>query len=241
MWGIVLWMAFVTAPDPVRTGIAMFLVSRPRPLLNLFTFWLGGMATSIIAGFGTVLLRESFPGFVHDLTTMAKSHDGRTQIAIGVLALLIAAVKAVSLARSRTPVAIAAGESSGPLAQPRTPTVYHRLLGRARQVLQDGPPWVAFVAGLGSATPPGEYLLVLAAILSSGAALGTQLIAIMVFTAGAFVLVEIPLVSYLVAPAKTEAIMRQLHDWMRAQRHRIFCAGFVTLGVFMIAQGIGIL
>lgn len=242
MWGIVLWMALATAPDPVRIGIAVLLISRPRPLLNLFAFWLGGMATGIVAGLGALLLlRDSLPSLVHNMTSPITSFTGgHIQIVMGVLALLISAVGAVHLARQRARTAIHEGGPSTPSPQPRTPTAFSRLFARAQTALGGGNPWVAFMAGLGQATPPVQYLVALTAILASGAALGTQLSAAVAFTVVVLVLVEIPLVSYLVTPAKTEAIMQRVHNWMRAHSRRIFVVGTAVLGVIMMAKGMGI-
>ena len=47
MSSAVLVLSLLVALDPVRIGITVLLISRPRPMLNLFTFWLGGMAAGI--------------------------------------------------------------------------------------------------------------------------------------------------------------------------------------------------
>lgn len=238
MWGFVLWMALVTAPDPVRMGIAILLVSRPRPLLNLFAFWLGGMTTGVVAGLTALLvLRDALPGLVHDLTaTMARFTGGHVQIVVGVLALSIAAIGAL---RKPARVPVPAGELPAPTSQSSAPTAFSQLVSRARDTLGSGNPWVAFVVGLGQATPPVQYLAALTAILASGTAFGTQLGAAVAFTAVTLVLVEIPLVSYLVAPARTEAITLQAHRWMRTHGRRILVVSAGVLGVVMLAQGTG--
>lgn len=238
MWGFVLWMALVTAPDPVRMGIAILLVSRPRPLLNLFAFWLGGMTTGVVAGLTALLvLRDALPGLVHDMTaTMARFTGGHVQIVVGVLALSVAAIGAL---RRPARVPVPAGGPVAPSPQSSTPTGFSQLVSRARDTLGGGNPWVAFVVGLGQATPPVQYLAALTAILASGAAFGTQLGAAVTFTAVTLVLVEIPLVSYLVAPARTEAITLQAHRWMRRHSRRILVVSAGVLGVVMLAQGTG--
>ena len=47
MWSAVLVLSLVVAMDPVRIGITALMLSRPRPMLNLFVFWLGGMTAGI--------------------------------------------------------------------------------------------------------------------------------------------------------------------------------------------------
>lgn len=45
-------------------------------------------------------------------------------------------------------------------------------------------------------------------IVASGAPIGTQFVAAIVFVIGMFAVIEITLVTYLVAPAKTQALLR---------------------------------
>ena len=77
------------------------------------------------------------------------------------------------------------------------------LATRARSLLDGRSLWTAGVAGLAMALPSIDYLAVLALIAGSGAAASAQFGALLVFNVVAFTFVEIPLVSYLVAPERT--------------------------------------
>jgi hypothetical protein len=99
--------------------------------------------------------------------------------------------------------------------------------------------WLAFAAGTISATPPIEYLVVLVAILGSGAELGVQFGAALLFVVIALAAVEIPLFSCLATPARSQMLMLQLHDWMRARARPIFAALFVVGGLLLIGAGLG--
>ncbi|MBO0866870.1 MAG: GAP family protein, partial [Mycobacterium sp.] len=103
--------------------------------------------------------------------------------------------------------------------------------------LEGGSLWVAFAAGLGAATPV-EYLVALVAILSSTAATGTQISAVVVYTLVAFAVAEIPLVSHLAAPARTHEIMLRLHNWLQTRRLRIFAVIVAVAGIFLVTTGI---
>ena len=61
MSSAVLALSLLAAIDPVRIGITALLISRPRPMLNLVAFWVGGMAAGIVAAVGALL-------FLRDLT-----------------------------------------------------------------------------------------------------------------------------------------------------------------------------
>ena len=93
MSSAVLVLSVVVAMDPVRIGITAFLISRPRPMLNLFAFWLGGMAAGIaIALVVLVFLRDFALSVMREVVSAASSPIvAHIQVAIGVLAVLIAA------------------------------------------------------------------------------------------------------------------------------------------------------
>jgi hypothetical protein len=51
--------------------------------------------------------------------------------------------------------------------------------------------------------------------------------------------VEIVLLSNLVAPVKTQAALRLLHDWVRGYRRQLLVAIFTLVGLALVAQGVG--
>jgi Sap-like sulfolipid-1-addressing protein len=242
MWGTVFLLALAAATDPIRLGIAGVLIALPRPMINLLAFWLGGMATGVATALGAlILLRESLPVIVQDVTsTVALFTSAPVEIVIGLLALSAAARIAVgSSARQPARIPIPDGDPAALATQPSAPTAFSRLTARAHHVLGDGRPWVAFVAGLGQATNPVEYLLALTAIVASGAALGTQITAAVMFTVVVLAVVEIPLVSFLATPAKTQAFILYLQDWLQARRRLIFAVILAASGVMLLARGFG--
>lgn len=93
--------------------------------------------------------------------------------------------------------------------------------------------------GFWAGPPPSLVISVLAVILASGAAIGTQISAVIVFIVLALAIVEIILVINMAAPAKTQAVLRLLHDWAGARRRQILVAIFMLVGVTLVAQGLG--
>jgi Sap, sulfolipid-1-addressing protein len=98
--------------------------------------------------------------------------------------------------------------------------------------------WVAGTAGLGIALPSVDYLAVLAVIVASEAAATTQVGALLMFIVVAFSLVELPLVAYLLAPARTRAAMTALNDWIRSRRRGEVAALLAGVGSVLLAAGI---
>jgi hypothetical protein len=225
--------------DPVRIGIVALLISRPRPMLNLFAFWLGGMATGTALAFVVLLfLRDLTLSVMRALVSVASGPTVTyTQLAIGMLALQIAVVVGARYwARQRAPVAVT-GAPSVLVVELNTPIASRPLSVRRR--LERGSLPVAFAAGIWLATPPVEYVGAMIAILASGAAAGAQVSAALMFTVVAFAVVEIPLVGYLATPAKTQAVLLRLHEWIRARRQPILSVVVGACGALLVVAGMG--
>jgi hypothetical protein len=79
----------------------------------------------------------------------------------------------------------------------------------------------------------------LATIPTSGAAIGTQIGAATLFVIETLAVVEIVLLSNLVVPTKTEALLRRLHDWARSYRRQILVVMLTFVGIALAAQGMG--
>jgi hypothetical protein len=111
------------------------------------------------------------------------------------------------------------------------------LLAHARQLLDGRSLWAAGIAGLGIALPSVDYVAALALIVASGAAAAVQFGALMLFNVVAFGLVEIPLLSYLVAPDRTRAMLSALYDWLRARGRLGVSALLAVVGCALLAVG----
>jgi len=238
MWGTVLVLALVATADPVRIGISVLLSSRARPILPLVACWLGGVVLNVAMALAVLVGLHDFAlSVMHSVEAAAASSTaGHIRVAMGVLALMIAAL-AVSLSpRLRARVAL---PGAGPTqVQVPTSTAFSRLSARVNGALAARPLWVAFLLGVGLSTDL-RYLAALTAILASGAAAGTQVTAVAVYAVVALAFVEIPIVSQLAAPARTGQIMSAVHGWVKVRRQQIFGVVIAMLGVFLMTSGMG--
>jgi hypothetical protein len=255
-------LAVLGALNPVRLGLALLVISRPRPVQTLLAFWVGCLTASI-----TILLvplialhvTPMFRSLARDLATpatVASSTVRHIQIGMGVLALSIAAMMTVRfftrqpahaptpsgntatlVLDSNTPAAIKRllGPAQNGLTEDKS--AIRRLLGRARIAWENGALWVALMIGLGSGPTPDGVLYVLAIIVPSGAAIETQVGAAIAFVVGMLAIVEIMLLCYLAGPAKTQVVVRRLHDWVLAHRRQVLVAVCAVAGVSLVAQG----
>ena len=68
MWGSVAVLALPIAFDPVRLGVNLLLISRPRPAQNLLVYWVGCVAASVMLLLLPLLaLHVTDVAWVHDL------------------------------------------------------------------------------------------------------------------------------------------------------------------------------
>jgi Sap, sulfolipid-1-addressing protein len=267
MWSSVTVLAFLAALNPVRLGLALLVISRPRPVQNLLAFWVGCLTASIavllaplIALHVTPMLRPLVQNLASP-STVASSTVRHIQIGMGVFALSIAALTIVRLfTRQRTDLPTKGGNTAGGnpatlTVDSNTPAAVRRLLdgpqdapadgksairrlpGHVRNAWANGALWVALMIGLGSGPSPDGVLYVLAIIVPSGATIGMQVSAAIAFGVGMLVIVEIMLVCYLATPAKTHAVVQLLHDWVLAHRRQVLIAACTVAGVSLAAQG----
>ncbi|MBV8177424.1 MAG: GAP family protein [Mycobacterium sp.] len=271
MWSSMVVLALPIALDPVRLGLNLLLISRPRPAQNLLVYWVGCAIASLLLLLVPILALHFIPifsPFVHDLASPATTASATVrllEVVAGVLVVVAAAGMALRFfARRRAQVQARGAHPSTVVVDSEPPnplsrllrrgrdsqdatgeggfrSAIPRLLDRATNAWESGSLWVAFAIGVWAAPNPAFVVFGLATIATSGASIGTQIGAAAVFTAEALAVVEIVLLSNLVAPTKTEAVLRRLHDWARAYRRQILVAMLTLVGLALVAQGMGII
>jgi Sap, sulfolipid-1-addressing protein len=220
MWITLLAMAVAVSLEPFRIGMTVLMINRPRPPLQLLAFLTGGFAMGTTVGVLVLFILRPAVGSAHFTLP-------RVQIVVGAVLLINAAVVATGVVgKSDDGSAGRAAQQFGPLAT------------RTRQLLNGRSLWTAGVAGLGIALPSVDYLAVLALIVASGAAAGVQVGALLLFNVAAFGFVEIPLISYLLAPDRTRATLSALNDWLRTRRRRAVTVLLAVVGCVLLGAGL---
>ena len=259
MWSSMALLAIPIALDPVRLGLTLLLISRPRPAQNLLVYWVGCLTLGLVLLLVPILILHftpTFSAFAHDLATPATAASSTVhylEIAAGVLVLSIAALMGSRFfARRRALPPSRSADTSTVMVDSDPPNPISRLLGgggsgsavrrllsRADNAWESGSLWVALAIGFFAAPNPSMVIFGLTTIPTSGAAIGMQIGAAIVFVVETLVLVEIVLVGSVVAPIKTQALLRLLHDWARAYRRQILIAMLALVGLALVAQGMG--
>lgn len=154
-----------------------------------------------------------------------------------------------SAAAGDSPISVMEAKTSpanpGPLGRAknsvlRLGSAIRRLLAGAQNSWESGSVWVSFVAGLGYLPPPPLVLIVGLAIVGSGAAIGSQVSVAIVFVLAMLWVVEIILISCLIAPSVTQKILGPVNDWLQTYRRHVLITLFALVGVWQVATGLGV-
>ena len=269
MWGSLLVLALLITLHPVRLGVILLVISRPRPMQNLFAYWAGCVIAGVYSLLIPLVVLHVTPVFDSFSMSFANPTANSTvrhiEIGMGALTLVVAAILAVRFAtrqpghprshREHVRHRAAARrrwcwtqthrlQSRGclgttPDAATEGGSVVRRLLRRIRSAWENGSVWVALVIGVAMGPSLDGVVFVLAIIVASGASFGVQIAAAITFVIAMLAVEEIILVSHLARPAKTQAFLRRLHDWALAHRRKLLVAIFAVVGVSLMAQGMG--
>jgi hypothetical protein len=266
MWGSLLGLALLISLNPMLLGMILLVVARPRPVQNLFVYWVGAMLVNVPLFLVPLLLLHAMPGFAafgEGLATPAEPSLGVIQpVALGLAAVLLG-IAAVMLIRprmrARAEVSVGGGgdasisvmEPDAPRATPgllggardaavNVASAIQRLYGRLIATWENGSLWVALVFGMMYLPSATLVLLIDTTIVASGAGIGEQAIAAVVFVVGFLAILELVLIGYAIAPVKTEIFLRPLHEWARVHNRHILIVFFVLIGVWQLARGLGI-
>lgn len=259
VWGSVLALVVLVALNPIRLGITLLVISRPKPVPNLLVYWAGCLIGCIPAVVLPLTLLHVTPVFRSFAEGVAVSPTIRhIQVGMGLLALSVAAlIAARPLLRRQHHMAISGnapstdanspapnplsrllGHADDDTCQDRSP--FRRMLNRATFAWENGSLWVAFAIGLLlGGIEPDAGLFLIAILVTSGANTATQIIVAVVFALGVLAIVELTLISYLVAPAKTQAVVQLLHDWALTHRRKILIAMCIVAGISLLIHGLG--
>lgn len=211
--------------EPTRIGLLPLLLSREQPVRQLLAYLVGSATVSLSFGMAALFSFDRLP------FASSTSGGGRAQIAIGIVALTIAMTMAVHWMRARKRIEVASPDLA---ASGEVDTFTNSI----RKVLTKGrSPWLAGLIGVGVGLPSVDYVAVLIIIATSGTPRTEQASALLTFTLIGSLVVITPLISYLIAPTKTLAVLIRFGTWVRS-RSRIEYAGLLGLiGILFIGLG----
>jgi Sap, sulfolipid-1-addressing protein len=219
-------LALGSAFFPTLLACVAIILSRPEPRRLLMAFYAGALIASI--GSGLLILAAFSDGHSVLGNTTTSSHPS-VALGVGAVALLFSWL----LATKRGQAAVDGWRDRHPRRRRRDP-------GKpswAERRLDNASARVAFVVGAIIDLPGPFYILALGKIATGGYPALAQIALILLFNAIMFLLLEVPLVGYLLRPEPTRARVQQLAHWLNANGMRVvgWMVGF--FGLALIAQG----
>jgi Sap-like sulfolipid-1-addressing protein len=224
--GQIVLLALAAAVFPTLIACVAVMISRPEPRGLLLAFYLGGLIASLTSG---VVVLALFSAGNAVLGSTSSTPSPGTSIVAGLVSLVL----------------------SWLMASPRGRGLLDRWRSRhsRRNQKKQGPSWaerhldranarVAFVVGAAINLPGPFYLLALGDMATDGYSTAEQLGLVVLFNAIMFLLVEVPLLGYLVQPEQTAKRVASFATWLNANGLRVMGWLVGAVGAGLIVQGL---
>jgi hypothetical protein len=217
--GEIFVLALASALWPLLLAVVVIAFGSAQPMRLLASFLAGGLLATVVVGVAVVHLIQ---------TTSIQIGSRQESRAVLPLLLGFAAIgTAIFLARRSPPprpLRRASAEEEG--------------AGRLARWL-DGGVWVAFLGGIVLNLFPGALPLVaLKDIAELDYGFAATVGVVLAFYLVMFMLVEIPLVAYLISPTRTADVTRRFNVWLRANRRRLGIAVLLIAGAYLVVRGL---
>jgi thiol:disulfide interchange protein len=200
---------------PLLITIVVIVLRTAQPVRLLAAFLAGGLLATISVGLALVFSFDGSGLLNNDRGTV----DPALNIVVGALAMIAALVVWRLDSRPR---------EVKPAKEKRVNT--ERYLENAR---------LAFLAGLLLNIVPGLFPIVaLKNVAEGNYSAATNVVLVVVFYLVMFVSVEVPLVSYLVAPEPTVRTVQRLNDWLDRNARKIAAAVLAAIGLYLVVRGL---
>ena len=197
----------------------MLLLDRPKRLL--LGYWLGAMTTGISVGLAIVY-------WLHNsnvVSTTKHSVNPALNIVLGLIALLAAVV--IGTGRLTREESRHHRHDDEPKKQPR----WQRTLSR-------GSARVTFLVGLLLSFPGASYLASLIQIDKQNLGVTATVATVVAVNLVMLVLLEAPLIGYVIAPESTPIAVERFKTWFGANARRVITVAAALIGVALIVRGL---
>ena len=213
-------LSLLAAFNPTLVAATTVMLLLPNPRRLMLGYLLGAMMTSVTLGIVIVYaLKDS--GAV---STTKRTVSPGVDIALGAILVAVAFVIASDRTADRRERRREAKEAKGP---PR----WQRTLSR-------GTPQTTFVIGALLTLPGASYLAGLHRIDTLKYSVPATVLLVIAFNVVMMALLEVPLVSFTVAPKWTPVALEKIKAWVARHGRKIAIRGLLIVGALLIIKGI---
>jgi Sap, sulfolipid-1-addressing protein len=207
-------LALLAALSPTALLVCAVYLGSARPRLTAAFYLAGAVVMSLVTG-AVILLVLRSAGL-----NLPSDHEPRYGLRLGLGILLLAVGIVVALRPSRPPDPAKAQH------------------GLVSKMVANPAPLSAFLVGLLIFAPGVTFLAALQVIATSSADPEITAIALIIVVVINVLLVWLPIVLHLVAPALTGRYLTSFNGWLRAHGKTILTWVLIVVGVIMIGNGI---
>lgn len=232
--GSILLLALAAAVYPQLLAVVVLILTRPNPRLLLWACYLGSLAVSVASGIAIFAVFRSRGTIAGE---SSRSLGPATYLVIGTIALIIASLMGTGRGRALTAGKLPRLPRRTPR-EPSEPGRVARLRSRADVALREGSLVVAGLAGAVLAVPGPFDFLALGRLARTGYGTIAAVAVILAFVVIKFLLIEVPIASYAIDPARTASRVDRFSLWMRANKLTIIAAVVAVIGLGLIVTGI---
>jgi len=219
--GKVFLFSLTAALNPTLLTVTTVMLLLPNPKRLMLGYLLGAYTTSITVGLAIEYwLRNS--GVV---STTKRTVSPAIDVTLGLLALLVAAV----IGTGRLASAKEKRKSKRVDAPKKTP--------RWQRTLSKGSARDTFVIGILLSFPGASYLAALTELDKQNLAAVWVVLTVIAVTLIMLLLLEIPLISFVVAPAWTPVAIDRFKGWFARNGAQVAVIGATLIGVALILRG----
>jgi hypothetical protein len=226
--GTIFLLSLLAMFNPTLLAAVTLMLLTENPKRLMLGYLLGAYTASITIGLAIVFALHDSGAVSTSKQTIGPVED----LVIGALLLLVAYVLATDRARPlrerREKRKLAKQSKNGGEKKEPLPM---RLLGR-------GSPRIAFVVGLLLSFPGVSYLTGLSHIDKLGAGVAPTVLLVIGFCLIQQLLLEVPLVGYILKPESTQGAVDGFRDWLARNGRRAGIYVAVVLGALLIIRGI---
>jgi hypothetical protein len=224
--GNIFLYSLVAAANATLLAAVTLMLFLPSPKRLLVGFLLGGLLVSLTIGFVIVFA-------VHDssaTSTAENSLSPSMDLALGLIALLVAYVLRGGHDQRLAERRKAKKEEKDEGAE-KTPSKVEELLGR-------GSARVTFAVGVVLTLPGVAYLAALRELDRLDYGTVPTILVIVGFNVMLMILLEIPLLGYVVAPERTVVEVERFRTWLSENGRQMAIVGSAIIGALLVARGV---
>jgi hypothetical protein len=207
-------LALLASLSPTALLIAALYLGSAQPRVTAMFYLSGAVAMSVVMGVALLAILRSA-----DLS-LSSEHTPRYGLRLGLGVLFVLAGVVVARRKPRAPDA--AGVPQG--------IVYRMAANPSR--------WSAFLVGILVFAPGATFLAALQVIATARASVKLTVVAVIIVVVLNVLLVWLPIVFYLVAPALTTQYLTAFNRWLRAHGRTVLTGVLVVVGGILIGNGV---